>query len=85
MWNEDTISDFQERWRKVQLQFVDDPRNAATEADALITDVIESLASTVNAQKSKLDVWRSSNGSDTEELRIVVRGYRDFLTRVLGT
>jgi hypothetical protein len=85
MWNEDTISGFQERWHKVQLRFVDDPHNAAAEAETLITDVIESLASTVNAQKTKLDAWRSSNGADTEELRIVVRRYHDFLDRVLRT
>jgi hypothetical protein len=85
MWNEDTISGFQERWRKVQLQFVDDPHDAAAEAEALITDVIESLATTVNAQKSKLDAWRSGKAEDTEGLRIAVRRYRDFLDRVLGT
>jgi hypothetical protein len=68
----------------VQLQFLDDPHNAAAEAEALITDVIESLAATINTQKSTLDAWRSSKGSDTEELRVVVRKYRDFLDRVLG-
>jgi hypothetical protein len=85
LWNEDTIRGYQDRWGKVQLKFVDDPPNAAAEAEALITDVIASLAATVNTQKSNLDTWRSTKGlDDTEELRMVVRRYREFLDRVLG-
>jgi hypothetical protein len=85
LWNEDTIRGYQDRWGKVQLKFVDDPHNAAAEAEALITDVIASLAATVNAQKSNLDTWRSTkDADDTEELRMVVRRYREFLDRVLG-
>ena len=85
LWNEDTIRGYQDRWGKVQLKFVDDPPNAAAEAEALITDVIASLAATVNTQKSNLDTWRSNKGADdTEELRMVVRRYREFLDRVLG-
>lgn len=84
LWNDGTIHGYQDRWGKVQLQFIDDPQNAAVAAEALITDVVESLAATISAQKSTLDAWRSNNGADTEELRMVVRGYRDFLDRVLG-
>jgi hypothetical protein len=84
LWNDGTIHGYQDRWGKVQLQFIDDPHNAAAAAEALITDVINSLAATVNARKNNLDAWRSSKGADTEELRMVVRRYRDFLDRVLG-
>jgi hypothetical protein len=83
-WNDDTIQGYQDRWGRVQSQFVDNPQNATAEAEALITDVINSLSATVNAQKNNLDAWHSDNGADTEELRMVVRRYGDFLDRVLG-
>src|SRR5438445_2345852 len=35
-------SDFAERWRKVQSQFVDDPKGAVTQADRLVSEVMQS-------------------------------------------
>ncbi|MFF3855254.1 hypothetical protein [Micromonospora sp. NPDC002575] len=78
-----TAQGFRDRWRDVQLRFVDDPRAAAGQAEALVGEAIEALAAALAEQKNKLGDWQQT-GDDTEQLRIAVRGYRDFLDRVLG-
>ena len=83
LWAGSAAQDFRDRWRDVQLRFVDDPRAAAGEAKALVGEVADALAAAVAEQRSALDGWESANGGDTEELRVVVRRYRDFMDRVL--
>ncbi|NES15574.1 MULTISPECIES: hypothetical protein [Micromonospora] len=75
---------FRDRWRDVQLRFVDDPKAAVGEAQALVDEAMEALATALREQKSKLGGWQESGSADTEQLRMAVRGYRDFLDRVLG-
>ncbi|MCP3784569.1 hypothetical protein NLX85_14445 [Micromonospora sp. A3M-1-15] len=75
---------FRDRWRDVQLRFVDDPRAAVGEAQSLVEEAIEALSAALREQKTKLGGWQESGSADTEQLRVAVRGYRDFLDRVLG-
>lgn len=79
-----TAQGFRDRWRDVQLRFVDDPRAAVGEAQSLVEEAIEALSTALQAQKSKLGGWQEAGSADTEQLRVAVRGYRDFLDRVLG-
>ncbi|MER7440527.1 hypothetical protein [Micromonospora avicenniae] len=79
-----TAQGFRDRWRDVQLRFVDDPRAAAGDAEALVEEAIEALSAALAAQKSTLGGWQEASSADTEELRMAVRRYRDFLDRVLG-
>ncbi|MFC5926158.1 hypothetical protein [Micromonospora vulcania] len=80
----ETAQGFRDRWRDVQLRFVDDPQAAAGEAQSLVEEAIQALASALAAQKSTLGGWQDAGSADTEELRMAVRRYRDFLDRVLG-
>ncbi|MGV9215409.1 hypothetical protein ACTFTM_26435 [Micromonospora sp. RB23] len=80
----DTAQGFRDRWRDVQLRFVDDPHAAAGEAQALVEEAIQALASALAAQKNTLGGWQDAGSADTEQLRMAVRNYRDFLDRVLG-
>ncbi|MET7970425.1 hypothetical protein [Micromonospora sp. NPDC005305] len=80
----ETAQDFRDRWRDVQLRFVDDPRAAVGEAQSLVEEAIEALSAALREQKTKLGSWQESGSTDTEQLRVAVRGYRDFLDRVLG-
>ncbi|MFG1885317.1 hypothetical protein [Micromonospora sp. NPDC049102] len=80
----DTAQGFRDRWRDVQLRFVDDPQAAAGEAQALVEEAIQALASALAAQKNTLGGWQDTGSADTEQLRMAVRNYRDFLDRVLG-
>jgi hypothetical protein len=72
---------FQDRWRDVQLRFVDGPKDATTEAAALLDEVVDKLASSLRAQKDSLS---NGNSDDTEQLRVELRGYREILNRVLA-
>ncbi len=74
---------FRDRWREVQLRFVDDPRAAAAEAQGLAEEASDALVAALDAIRSDLGGWEATEGADTEHLRVVVRRYRDFLDRVL--
>ncbi|MFG2104488.1 hypothetical protein ACGFJ5_28255 [Micromonospora echinaurantiaca] len=84
LFEADVAQRFRDRWRDIQLRFVDDPRAAAGEAQALVDEAIQALASALSAQKSRLGAWQDAGSTDTEQLRMAVRQYRDFLDRVLG-
>lgn len=83
LWPPDAVHDFQQRWREVQLRFVDDPRAAADEAQELVSEVLDRFSSAVTTRKSELDGWRDADGADTERMRTVVRRYRKLLDRLL--
>jgi hypothetical protein len=93
LWEGDSAQELRTRWREVQLRFVDDPRGAADEAQALVGEAVDALTSALAQQRTALDGWRSGGSgsggdsgesTDTERLRVAVRGYREFLDRLLG-
>ncbi|MFF3864993.1 hypothetical protein [Micromonospora sp. NPDC001898] len=83
LFEPDAAQAFRDRWRDVQLRFVDDPKAAAGQAQSLVEEAIQALAAALAEQKNKLGDWQQT-GDDTEQLRVAVRRYRDFLDRVLG-
>jgi hypothetical protein len=65
---------------------VDDPREAVHEADTLVADVMQTLASTFAQHKKDLEgQWGEGEKVDTEELRGALRRYRSFFNRLLST
>ena len=82
LFDSDAAQGFRDRWRDVQLRFVDDPKAAVGEAESLVEEAIEALSTALREQRTRLGTWQESG--DTEQLRVAVRGYRDFLDRVLG-
>lgn len=76
---------FRERWHEVQIGFVDDPRGSVGQAEELAAEVLNALSRTLNERKSALDAeWRTEGeGPDTEQLRLAIRGYREFFNRIL--
>lgn len=80
----DEADAFRSRWRDVQLRFVDDPHAAAGEAQGLVTEAVEALTAALTAQRDELGGWTNAGPEDTEQLRMVVRRYRDLLDRVLA-
>ncbi|MEU4419362.1 hypothetical protein AB0F81_01970 [Actinoplanes sp. NPDC024001] len=69
-----------ERWRDVQLRFVDDPKGATAEAAGLVDEAVDKLTSALRDQRGSL----SKGTEDTEALRVELRSYRDILDRLLG-
>jgi hypothetical protein len=70
---------FHERWREVQLRFVDSPKDATSDAAALLDEAVEKLSANLRAQKDSL----KQDSDDTEQLRVQLRGYRDMINRIL--
>jgi ABC-type nitrate/sulfonate/bicarbonate transport system substrate-binding protein len=84
LWPDDTVRDFQQRWREVQLHFVDDPRAAADEAETLVSEALNEFSTTVASRKKELDSWRGTDDADTEQMRTALRSYRGLLDRLVG-
>ncbi|GAA2356465.1 hypothetical protein [Dactylosporangium salmoneum] len=84
LWADGAVDGLKERWRALQLRFIDDPRAVAGEADQLIGEAVDTLTGSLQAQRGQLADWQNGQGDDTERLRAAVRGYRDFLDRLLG-
>ncbi|MET7418445.1 hypothetical protein [Dactylosporangium sp. NPDC005555] len=84
LWADGAAEGLRERWRELQLRFIDDPRSVAGEADQLVAEAVSTVTGALESQRSQLSAWQSEGGEDTERLRAAVRQYRDFLDRLLG-
>jgi hypothetical protein len=71
--------DLADRFRDIQLRFVDNPKEATAEAATLVDDALDKLIAALKSRRGDL----SSNSDDTEKLRVELRGYRELLNRVL--
>ncbi|MEU7868627.1 hypothetical protein [Dactylosporangium sp. NPDC049140] len=84
IWADGAADGLRERWRELQLRFIDEPRSVADEADALVGEALDTITNSLQAQRRELANWQNEPGDDTERLRAAVRGYRDYLDRLLG-
>ena len=77
--------DFRNRWLNIQTGFVDEPRSAVEQADALVAEVIKRLAEKFAQERSKLEEqWSRGDDVSTEDLRIALQHYRSFFDRLLS-
>jgi hypothetical protein len=83
-WKDSDAQAIRDRWRELQLRFIDDPESVAGEAEHLVEEAVHQLTAALNEARTGLGRWHDQHGGDTEQLRAAVRGYRDFLDRVLG-
>ena len=75
---------FRRRWESVQVGFVDDPRQAVGDADALVSSVIDDLAEGFRRQRQRLESrWSEGEDASTDDLRESFQRYRDFFERLL--
>ncbi len=75
---------FRRRWESVQVGFVDDPRQAVGDADALVSSVIDDLADGFRRQRQRLESrWSEGEDASTDDLRESFQRYRDFFERLL--
>jgi hypothetical protein len=76
---------FVARWQEIQAGFVDEPRRAVQDADALVVDLMDRLARTLADERDRLEP-RSGVGEDvsTEDLRQGLRRYRSLFERLLA-
>jgi hypothetical protein len=81
---QDAAVDYRTRWEVIQQGFVDDPRNAVTEADKLVDDVLKRLSETFEHQHQDLEKQWSDGEPETEDLRTALQKYRAFFQRLLA-
>jgi hypothetical protein len=75
---------FQSQWEAIQSGFVDEPRRAVEEADALVADLMQRLAAGFAEERSQLETqWDRGDDVSTEDLRLALQRYRSFFGRLL--
>ena len=82
-------TDYPDRMREIQLAFIDDPRGAARDADALVEDLVRSLVAELEQRRSELNGELNGASADappqTEQLRQTVRRYRELVDALVHT
>jgi hypothetical protein len=88
LWTDQTADELRARLRAAEPRFFDDPAAAVVDAQRVVTDAVNALAATLSAallhEQDAIDPRRSAESPDTEALRLAMRGYRDFLERLLA-
>ncbi len=81
----DKLSGFQSRWQEIQIEFVDEPRTAVRDAEALVGDVVAQLTDLFTQERNALEQnWNSGSEVSTEDLRVTLQRYRSFFQRLLA-
>ena len=80
----DRCVDYRSRWGVVQGDFIDEPRKAVTDADALVGEILDDLSETFHGQRRSLERQWEDDESTTEDMRIALRRYRTFFDRLLS-
>jgi len=81
----DEHAGFVARWQEIQAEFVDEPRKAVHDADALVTDLMQRLAEMLVSQRDQLESRMGADGDvSTEDLRQGLRRYRSLFERLLA-
>jgi hypothetical protein len=79
------LEELRNRWSGVQTAFVDEPRRAVEQADALVASAMKRLAEVFAEERSKLEQqWDRGDNVSTEDLRIALQRYRSFFHRLLS-
>jgi hypothetical protein len=74
-----------QRWRDIQANFVDQPRQAMQDADALVAGLMQQLAQMFSQERAQLEgQWSRGDEVSTEDLRVSLQRYRAFFERLLS-
>ena len=83
--NREESEHFRTRWNEIQGKFVDEPRSAVEQADALVSEVIELITQMfANEHRSLEGQWNQGNEVSTEDLRIALQRYRSFFNDLVA-
>lgn len=77
-------SGFLDRWGEVQSRFVDDPKRAVQDGDALVAEVMQTLAASFARHKADLEGQWNTGDAATDDLRQAFQRYRAFFQRLLS-
>jgi len=84
LFHDDEGRGFRTRWEAIQTGFVDEPRKAVEQADALVSETIKRLSDVFAEERTGLEKhWGRGENVSTEDLRIALKRYRSFFERLL--
>jgi hypothetical protein len=85
LFDDAETGELRDRWTDVQSAFVDEPRTAVEQADALVADVMKRLATGFADERKSLEgQWSRGDDVSTEDLRLAMQRYRSFFDRLLS-
>jgi hypothetical protein len=85
LFPDDELGGYRTRWEAIQTGFVDQPRAAVEQADALVSQVVTRLTEVFARERSTLEEqWVKGDNVSTEDLRIALTRYRSFFQRLLS-
>jgi hypothetical protein len=70
------------RFLDIQAGFVDEPRQAVQEAARFVDELVQQVTDALQAQRGQLQ--EPLEEGSTEDLRLALRAYRQFVDRLLG-
>jgi len=78
-------NDLRGKWDAIQVGFVDEPRRAVEQADTLVAGTMKRLAEIFADERNKLESqWDKGENVSMEDLRLALRRYRSFFSRLLS-
>lgn len=81
---EQDSSQMNDRWQRIQAQFVDDPRKSVGEAHELVGELVQRIVDGFANERSGLErQWSEGDNVSTEDLRLCLQNYRQFFSRLL--
>jgi len=84
LFHDDEGRGFRARWEGIQTDFVDEPRKAVEQADALVSETMKRLTDVFADERATLEKhWGRGENVSTEDLRIALKRYRSFFERLL--
>ncbi len=85
LFPQEMTNEFRQHWQDIQASFVDQPRQAVEEADALVADLLQRLAASFSDERKRLEgQWERGSDVSTEDLRVALTRYRSFFDRLLA-
>lgn len=85
LFQNDELTGYRTRWSGIQTGFVDEPRRAVAEADALVSELTTRLSESFAQERRQLESrWGKAEHISTEDLRQAMRRYRAFFERLLA-
>jgi hypothetical protein len=79
------LAGYRTQWEAIQTGFVDQPRDAVAQADALVSQLVTRLTDLFTRERSTLEgQWSKGDNVSTEDLRVALTRYRSFFHRLLS-
>jgi hypothetical protein len=85
LFPDEELVGYRTRWDAIQTGFVDQPREAVEQADALVSQVVTRLTDVFKRERTTLEgQWTKGDNVSTEDLRVALTRYRSFFHRLLS-